>query len=71
MRIHEFNALPLSERSKLVFGDGKLIGISKEYTVQKEFHFILNDIRINVVYDKVRKIVMDVKAVERSMDRKV
>ena len=69
MLTKEFNTLPLSERSKLVFGKGKLIGISQEHSVQKGFFYKLNNLKIDVIYDKVRNQLLDVIAWENTTDR--
>ncbi len=71
MLTKEFNSLPLDKRSKLVFGEGKLIGISKDHPVQKGFYYKLNDLKIDVIYDKARNSLLDVKAWEKSEDRAV
>lgn len=62
MYAEEFNALSLQERSELVFNNGKLVCIAKEYTVLKEFIYELYSLRINVIYDKLQKKLVDVKA---------
>jgi|GEM_PF-848836 hypothetical protein len=69
MLTKEFNALTLAERSKIVFGQGKLIGISQEHLAQKGFFYKLNDLKIDVIYDKVRNQLLDIKAWENSSDR--
>jgi hypothetical protein len=69
MLTKEFNALPLDKKSKLVFNEGKLIGISKEYLAQKGFYYKLNDLKVDVIYDKVRNTLLDITAWETSNDR--
>lgn len=69
MLTKEFNALTLAEKSKIVFGQGKLIGISQEHTVQKGFFYKLNDLKIDVIYDKVRNQLLDIIAWETNNDR--
>lgn len=69
MLTEEFNALPLDKRSKLVFSEGKLIGISKEYLAQKGFFYKLNGLKVDVIYDKVRNILLDIIAWENTSDR--
>jgi hypothetical protein len=69
MLTKEFNALSLSERSKLVFGEGKLIGIFKDHTLQKAFYYKLEDLKIDVVYDKVRNRLLGINAWENAVDR--
>ncbi|HTB07090.1 MAG TPA: hypothetical protein VK806_09080 [Bacteroidia bacterium] len=71
MLTKEFNALPLNERSKLVFGEGKLIGIFKDHTLQKAFYYKLDDLKIDVVYDKVLNTLLGVTAWESANDRGV
>ena len=71
MLTKEFNSLSLDKRSKLVFSEGKLIGISKEHPLQKGFYYKLNDLKIDVIYDKARNNLIDVKAWEKSEDRAV
>ncbi|HVA99121.1 MAG TPA: hypothetical protein VNG53_09515 [Bacteroidia bacterium] len=69
MLTKEFNALPLDQKSKLVFIEGKLIGISKEHPVLKCFFYKLNDLKIDVIYDKALNQLLDVIAWENSEDR--
>ena len=69
MLTKEFNSLPLDQRSKVVFSEGKLIGISKEHPVQKGFYYKLNDLKVDVIYDKARNQLLDVKAWDTSSDR--
>jgi hypothetical protein len=69
MLTKEFNALPLDQRSKTVFSEGRLIGISKEHPVQKDFYYKLNGLKVDVIYDKARNQLLDVKAWENSDDR--
>ena len=69
MLTKEFNALPLDQRSKVVFSEGKLIGISKEHPMQKGFYYKLNDLKVDVIYDKARNQLQDVKAWDKSEDR--
>ena len=69
MLTKEFNALPLEQRSKVVFSEGKLIGISKEHPMQKGFFYKLNDLKVDVLYDKARNQLLDVIAWDKSEDR--
>ena len=69
MLTREFNALPLTERSRLVFGEGKLIGISQEHAMQKGFFYKLNDLKVDVIYDKIHSQLLDVIAWENTTDR--
>jgi hypothetical protein len=69
MLTKEFNKLPLSERSKLVFGEGKLIGIFQEHDITKAFFYKLNDLKIDVIYDKVLNKLQDITAWESNADR--
>lgn len=69
MLTKEFNALPLDQRSKVIFSEGKLIGISKEHPVQKGFYYKLNDLKVDVIYDKARNQLLDVKAWDKNDDR--
>jgi len=69
MLTKEFNALSLSERSKLVFGQGKLIDIYQDHVMQKGFYYKLNDLKIDVIYDKVRNRLLDIIAWENLVDR--
>ena len=69
MGTKEFNALSLDKRSKLVFTEGKLIGISKEYSIQKGFFYKLHDLKVDVIYDKSRNMLFDIKAWENNKDR--
>jgi hypothetical protein len=67
----DFNALSLNERSKLVFGEAKLIGIFKDHTLQKAFYYKLGDLKIDVVYDKVLNTLLSINAWESATDRGV
>lgn len=69
MLTKEFNALPLDQRSKVVFSEGKLIGISKEHPVQKGFYYKVNDLKVDVIYDKARNQLLDIKAWDNSDER--
>ncbi|HWY98260.1 MAG TPA: hypothetical protein VNY36_04150 [Bacteroidia bacterium] len=69
MLTKEFNALSLSERSKLVFGQGKLIDIYQDHVMQKGFYYKLNDLKVDVIYDKVRNRLLDIIAWESLVDR--
>jgi len=64
-----FNALPLPERNTLVFGEGKLIAIYEDNKFQKVFYFKWNDLKIDVIYDKVRNRLLDILAWENANDR--
>ncbi|MGP8214905.1 MAG: hypothetical protein ACLQQ4_05015 [Bacteroidia bacterium] len=65
----EFNELTLAERSKLVFEEGKLMDIFEDNTLQKIFFFKLNDLKIDVIYDKTRNRLLDIIAWENSTER--
>lgn len=65
----EFNSLPLDKRSKAVFTEGKLIGISKEHPLHKGFFYTLDNLKVDVVYDKGRNRLVDVLAWEKTADR--
>jgi hypothetical protein len=65
----EFNALPLNKKSKLVFGEGKLIGTIRDQESQKAFFYKLNDLKIDVIYDKVRNRLLGINAWESAVDR--
>jgi hypothetical protein len=64
-----FNALPLLERNTLVFGERKLIAIYEDNKSQKVFFFKLNDLKIDMIYDKVRNRLLDILAWENSYER--
>ncbi|HTB06669.1 MAG TPA: hypothetical protein VK806_06905 [Bacteroidia bacterium] len=69
MLTKEFNALSLSERTKLVFGQGKLIDVYQDHTLQKGFFYKLNGLKVDVIYDKVRNRLLDITAWENLIDR--
>jgi hypothetical protein len=69
MLTKEFNALSLQKRSKLVFGEAKLIGIVRDQETQKAFFYKLDDLKIDVIYDKVRKRLLGINAWENAVDR--
>ncbi|MGP8217207.1 MAG: hypothetical protein ACLQQ4_16675 [Bacteroidia bacterium] len=69
MLTKEFNALPLDQRSKTVFSEGKLIGISREHPIHKGFYYKLNDLKVDVIYDKERNQLLDVMAWDNNEDR--
>jgi len=69
MLTKEFNALSLDKRRKLIFSEGKLIGISQDDTIQKGFYYKLNGLKVDVIYDKVRNSLLDVIAWESTTDR--
>jgi hypothetical protein len=71
MLAKEFNALPLAERSKLVFDKGKLIDIFGDHKSRKGFYYKLNGLKIDVVYDKVLNRLYDITAWENAVDREV
>ncbi len=71
MLTKEFNALPLVQRSKLVFGEGKLIAIFQDHTLQKGFYYKLHDLKIDVIYDKVRNRLLNILAWETAAERLV
>jgi len=66
----EFNALSLPEKTALVFANGKLINIVQHKSLQqKSFYYTLNDLKVDVIYDRVRNILLDVIAWENIADR--
>lgn len=69
MLTKEFNALTLSKKSKLVFSEAKLIGTIRDEESQKAFFYKLNDLKIDVVYDKVRSRLLGINAWETAVDR--
>ena len=69
MLTEEFNKLPLLERSKLIFGVGKLIDIYDDNKLQKVFYYRLNDLKVDVIYDKVNNRLLDIIAWNESKDR--
>jgi len=69
MLTKEFNALSLDKRRKLIFSEGKLIGISQDDSIQKGFYYKLNGLKVDVIYDKVRNSLLDVIAWENTTDR--
>jgi hypothetical protein len=69
MRTKEFNALSLDERKKAVFGNGKLVAIYEDNKFQKVFYYRINDIKVDVIYDKINNVLLDVIAWETDSDR--
>ena len=61
--------MPLDKRRKLIFSEGKLIGISQDDSIQKGFYYKLNNLKVDVIYDKVRNSLLDVIAWENTADR--
>lgn len=71
MLTKEFNALPLVQRSKLVFGEGRLIAIFQDHQLQKGFYYKLNDLKVDVIYDKVRNRLLNILAWDDITEREV
>ncbi len=69
MLTKEFNALSISERNKLVFGEGKLIAIYEDNKFQKVFFYKWNEIKIDVIYDKTHNKLLDILAWQNDTDR--
>lgn len=69
MLTKEFNALPLHKKSKLVFGQGKLIGIVHDHELHKAFYYKLNGLKIDIIYNKVRNRLLGIIAWENAIDR--
>lgn len=69
MLTKEFNALQLTEKSRLVFGDGRLIAIYEDNKFQKVFFFKLSGLKIDIIYDKVHNRLLDIIAWETGADR--
>ncbi len=69
MHAKEFNELTLDKRSKLIFGEGKLIGVIQDHELQKAFYYKLNDLKVDVVYDKVRNRLLGINAWENATER--
>ena len=71
MLTKEFNELPLPIRSKIVFDKGKLIAVSNDDKTQKAFFYTLNDLKIDLIYDKARSRLLNVIAREKPSEREV
>jgi hypothetical protein len=69
MLTKEFNNLPLATRSKLVYDKGSLVAIFSDDKAQKGFYYTLNNLKIDLIYDKVRNRLLDVIAWDNSSDR--
>ena len=69
MLTKEFNVLPLAERNKLVFGEGKFIDTFVDNKLQKGFFYRLDGLKIDVMYDKVRHRLLDINAWENADER--
>jgi hypothetical protein len=65
----EFNELPLPIKSKMVFDKGRLIAVSNDDKTQKAFFYTLDDLKIDMIYDKVRSRLLDVFAWEKPSER--
>ncbi|HTA82984.1 MAG TPA: hypothetical protein VK783_08625 [Bacteroidia bacterium] len=65
----EFNSLSLEKRSKLVFSQGKLIDIYQDHTKEKAFFYKVNDLKVDVTYDKIRNALLDVIAWDTNNER--
>lgn len=68
MLTKEFNILSLSERRKLVFDNGKLVAIYEVNKNQKIFYYKFNNIKVNVIYDKINKTLLDIIARDNNSD---
>lgn len=55
----------------MVFAKGKLIGVISDQTSQKAFYYKLGDLKIDVVYDKIRKRLLGINAWDNAIDRAV
>jgi len=71
MLTKEFNKLPLAIRSKMVFDKGVLIAIFNDNTTQKGFYYTLDDLKIDMIYDKIRSRLLDVIAWDNINERGV
>lgn len=69
MLTKEFNELPLPIRSKMVFDSGRLIAVSNDDKTQKAFFYTLGELKIDMIYDKVRSRLLDVIAWEKPSER--
>lgn len=69
MLTNEFNKLPLPERSKLVYGVGKLIDIYDDNKLQKVFYYKIGELKIDIIYDKTHNRLLDIVAWNESKDR--
>jgi len=69
MLTKEFNELLLPERKLRVFGEGKLINIFEDNKIQKVFFFKMEDLKIDVIYDKIHNLLIDIKAWENNNER--
>ena len=66
----EFNALPLDERTRLVFTDGKLIEIYQEQNIRKGFFYKLGGLKIDVIYDLFSLKLLEITAWDTISERK-
>ena len=69
MLTKEFNELPLAERNKLVFGEAKLIDIFDDNKFQKVFFCRMDELKIDIIYDKAHNRLMEIVAWENVNDR--
>jgi len=69
MLTKDFNALPLSERQRLVFTEGKFIDVYNDNNLQKCFFHTLDKLKIDIIYDKVHHKLLDIIAWEKIEDR--
>ncbi len=70
MLLKEFNSLSLAEKTRLVFAEGKLVDIfEKKHNLQKAFYYKLEELKIDVIFDKSRNTVLDVLAWEHNDER--
>ncbi len=69
MQALEFNALPLSERTALVFSHGRLLEIFEDTKYQKAFYYKLNELKIDVIYDRIHNKLLDIIAWDSNNDR--
>jgi hypothetical protein len=54
---------------QVVFSKGKLVAIHEDNKFQKIFLYKLEDIKIDVIYDKTNNKLLDIVAWENSIDR--
>jgi hypothetical protein len=69
MLTKDFNSLSFRERNKQVFAEGKLVAIYEDNKFQKVFFYKLDDLKIDVIYDKVHNMLLDIIAWENENDR--
>ena len=69
MLTREFNSLSLPEKTKIIFTIGKFIDVSADNMTYKSFYYKLNELNVDLIYDKARKRLVNITAWKNSTER--